>query len=332
MFFTRIGLEQATDEWVARYKAARIATFLDRGGECPGSLPVVADFCCGIGGDLMALAQVRRTVGIDHDAVTAHFAAINTGAAVETTDVAEFDFDGIAAWHVDPDRRRVGKRTTSLDWCLPNRTTIEQLLRRVPHAAVKLAPASEVPVEWGERCELEWIGRDRECRQLVAWHGNLALAAGQRRATVLPVAGDFVLRTIVGQPNQTIPIAEKPDRCVFDLDPAVLAARLKGALAIEYNLSALADGPTYLTGPQPIDDYALACFAVDAVLPFRVAKLARYLGARGIGQLEIKKRGVDVDPEKLRRELKLRGDNAATLLIACVAGRSTAIVAHRMPT
>ena len=32
-----------------------------------------------------------------------------------------------------------------------------------------------------------------------------------------------------------------------------------------------------------------------------------------IGQLEIKKRGVDIDPEKLRRDLKLRGDNAATL-------------------
>jgi hypothetical protein len=35
-------------------------------------------------------------------------------------------------------------------------------------------------------------------------------------------------------------------------------------------------------------------------------------------------------PEKLRRELKLRGDNAATLLITKVAGRPTAILAHRV--
>ena len=46
--------------------------------------------------------------------------------------------------------------------------------------------------------------------------------------------------------------------------------------------------------------------------------------------LEIKKRGVDIDPEKLRRDLKLRGDNAATLLITRIAGRATAILAMRL--
>ena len=48
MFFTRLGLEQATDLWVAAYKARRFA------GRSP-----VADLCCGIGGDLLALARPR---------------------------------------------------------------------------------------------------------------------------------------------------------------------------------------------------------------------------------------------------------------------------------
>jgi hypothetical protein len=66
------------------------------------------------------------------------------------------------------------------------------------------------------------------------------------------------------------------------------------------------------------------------VLPLRVRSIAQHLRERGIGRLEIMKRGVDIDPEKLRRELKLLGDNAATLLITQIAGRSAAIVAQRI--
>ena len=45
LFFTRKSLEQATSGRIARHKASRFA-----------HLPSVADICCGIGGDLIALA------------------------------------------------------------------------------------------------------------------------------------------------------------------------------------------------------------------------------------------------------------------------------------
>ena len=60
MFFTRLGLEQATDAWVARYKATRFPA---------GQL--LADLCCGIGGDLMALSERGPTRGVDRDPVAA---------------------------------------------------------------------------------------------------------------------------------------------------------------------------------------------------------------------------------------------------------------------
>jgi hypothetical protein len=69
---------------------------------------------------------------------------------------------------------------------------------------------------------------------------------------------------------------------------------------------------------------------VSDVLPMRVNKLAQHLRAHNIGQLEIKKRGVENDPEKLRRELKLSGSNVATLLIANFGGRPVAILAQRV--
>jgi hypothetical protein len=188
-----------------------------------------------------------------------------------------------------------------------------------------------VPSDWEQRCELEWISRDRECRQLVAWHGQFAEQAGKRRATVLPSRSELPARTVIGISSQPTPISTSIDRFVFDTDPAVLAAHLKGEVAAEHELRALAAGATYLTGPNPIvDDAALACFEVTEVLPMETRKLARHLAERGIGRLEIKKRGVDIDPERLRRELKLRGDNAATLLIANSGGRVVSILAQRV--
>jgi hypothetical protein len=199
-----------------------------------------------------------------------------------------------------------------------------------PHGAIKLAPAAQVPADWAARCELEWLSRGGECRQLVAWHGDLAQSPGKRRATIIANAAHGPPpRTVIGEPNRSIPIAAAPDRYIFDIDSAILAAHLKGALAAEHGLSALAAGPTYLTGPTAINDTALDCFEVTDVLSPRVATLAPYLHERGIGRLEIKKRGVDLDPEKLRRSLKIRGDHEATLLITPIAGRPVAILAKR---
>jgi hypothetical protein len=318
MFFTQLGLEQATDEWVAAYKAERFAD----GGP-------VADLCCGIGGDLCALAAQGRAVGVDRDPVAAHFAAANSGAEVHAADALEFDLSDVAALHIDPDRRPGGRRTTSLEFCEPDLAAMEQLLAQMPDAAAKLAPAAKVPDAWAERCELEWISRGRECRQLIAWHGLLAHSPGSRRATVLPAAVGAAPRTITGEADQPIALTNDIESYVFDIDPAVLAAGLKGALAATHGLSVLGARAGYLTGKRPAEDAALSCFAVADVLPLQLRKIAAYLHERAIGQLEIKKRGVDIDPEKLRRDLKLVGDHAATLLITRVGGRPTAILARR---
>ena len=329
MFFTRVGLEQATDEWTARYKAQR---FLSTPPRSNSTVPTIVDLCCGIGGDLLALAASTPTLGVDLDRISAHFAAINTGATVLQTDVTAFDFDGILAWHIDPDRRATGQRTTNLDYYQPDVAAIEQLLARCPHGAVKLAPATKVPPHWLEGCELEWISRDRECKQLVAWHGNLARNAGSVRATVISSGSRSAPRSITGAPNHPLAITSQIDRYVFDVDPAVTAARLTGALAAEHNLAALGAGPTYLTGPAAIDDAALTCFEVDEILTLEIRKLAQHLRNLGIGQLEIKKRGIDIVPEKLRRDLKLRGSNAAVLLITQTAGKPIVVLAHRITT
>ena len=61
-----------------------------------------------------------------------------------------------------------------------------------------------------------------------------------------------------------------------------------------------------------------------------VKVLRRELSARGIGSLEIKKRGVDIDPAQFRTRLGLRGPGSATLVLTRLAGARVAILAERV--
>src|SRR5262249_44116199 len=151
----------------------------------------------------------------------------------------------------------------------------------------------------------EWISRARQCRQLVAWFGQLAKHPGQRRATILRSAETSdeveIAATFVGQPNVECPIVPQISRYVLEPDAAVLAAKLEGALAIQQQLSALAADVAYYTADIPSAHPALTCFEVLDVMPFRERRLRSWLQERRIGRLEIKKRSVPIDPEMLRR-------------------------------
>ena len=333
MFFTPRALEQASDEIVAAYKAARFS-----------QAPRRFDLCCGIGGDLIALALGGEAVGVDRDPIMALLAETNARRLLETSpsaaaqnhapkvlqlDVESLDLDACDAWHIDPDRRSSGRRTTCVDLHSPPAEAIERMLAQNSHAAIKLAPAAQMPPAWSERAELEWISRARECRQLVAWFGSLAHEPSRRRATVLgKTAGES--RSLVGAPQPDPPPAERLERYLFEPDAAVLAAKLGGTLANEHQLAAITPGIAYWTGPRPIVDAALGCFEILEVLPLRLKPLKALLRARGIGRLEIKKRGVDQDPAKLRSQLDLAGENAATLLLTRIEKRTTAILARRL--
>jgi hypothetical protein len=326
MFFTAQGLEQATDELVAAYKARRFP---------PGAH--VLDVCSGIGGDLASLARDHDAAGLDRDPLSALFAEANVRALVGVArwrkvivaDASQADVAGFDAWHVDPDRRPRGRRTTRAALSDPPPETIDRLLAQNPHAAVKLAPAATWPERWTSQAELEWISRARGCRQLVAWFGNLAQNPGLRRATLLGTSDDPP-RTLVGLPNQEVPPAARIERYVFEPDAAILAAKLEGVVAAEHNLAVISPGVAYFTGPRPVNDPALAAFEVDEIVPFDLKKLKTLLRSRQVGRLEIKVRAVAEDPAELRKRLALSGDNSATLLITRREKRVLAILASRV--
>ncbi|MDN5746870.1 MAG: SAM-dependent methyltransferase, partial [Nocardioidaceae bacterium] len=61
-------------------------------------------------------------------------------------------------------------------------------------------------------------------------------------------------------------------------------------------------------------------------LPYREKQLRAALRERNVGTLTIKKRGVDVVPDALRKRLALSGDQEATIVLTRVAGEGTALL------
>jgi hypothetical protein len=323
MFFTPKSLMQASDEVIAAYKAARV----------PAGARF-ADLCCGIGGDLLALAGQGSAVGVDRDEVLVHFAQVNcavtsrAGGSAQVADAASVPVQDFDAWHIDPDRRPSGKRTTRVDLYGPSLEVVESLLAKNPNAAIKLAPAAEVPSNWNETAEREWLESRGECRQQVAWFGSLAKSLGMKVATIVDAAGGP--RTVQGRGEGPVPVAEKLGRFVYEPAAAVLAAKLTHVLCVQQNLAAVSSQAMYLTGDTLIHNAALAGFEVLEVLPLDERQLKARLRERGIGRLEVKKRGCDVEPDKLRKKMVVAGEESATILVCPIGGRTQAIVARRV--
>jgi hypothetical protein len=324
MFFTRKGLEQATDEQVAAVKAERFAE---------GS---VADLCCGIGGDLVALAThpSHSVVGVELDPAVAILAEANlrayrcARASVFVGDAAEFAVADFAAWHVDPDRRPADHRTSQPEHFQPPLVAIQRLLAANSNAAIKLAPASDVPAHWQSAVERQWLGSRGECRQQVVWHGALARFSGLHTATVVDALGGP--RTIAGRHDQPIPVAGALGRYLFEPHAAVLAAKLTAEVCRAHGLAAVSSGVAYLTGDTLVEEPACEVFEILEALQLDQKKLRAYCRERNIGRLEIKKRGVHLDPAKLRQAIVASGDNEATLVLTPLAGRVRTLVVRRV--
>lgn len=325
MLFTRAGLEQATRLPIAARHAGRFRA---------AGMNGVADLGCGIGGDALGLAGLGiRVHAVDADEVTAALAAYNLapfgdGASVAHARAEDVDLTGMDAVWLDPARRTAGhaetRQVASGEWS-PSLEWVFDLLRRVP-GGVKLGPGFDrtlIP----EDVEAQWISADGSTIELVLWAGALA-REGVRRAALV-VRGDDAWEL-------TAP-ADSPDvedrelgAYVHEPDGAVIRARLIGEVARALDAGMLSSGIAYVTSDAALTSPFVSTFRVREQLPADTKKLAQALRVRGIGTLEIKKRGVDIDPAVLRRKLSLRGDESATLIMTRVGSKRLAVLADRV--
>ncbi|GHB07642.1 methyltransferase [Streptomyces chryseus] len=317
MYFTPNGVEQATRTTVATYRAGRFAALGVRS---------VADLCCGIGGDAIALARAGvRVLAVDRDPLTAEVARANAevlglSALVEVrcADVTGVDTSAYDAVFVDPARRGGRGRIFDPEAYSPPLSWAIEAARTSAHAALKIAPG--VPHEAvPDDAEAEWISDGGDVKEAVFWFGT---APGAVRATLLPGP-----RTLVGA-GLPDPEPGEVGRYLYEPDGAVVRSHLVADVAREVGGRLIDETIAYITSDAlHATPYATAYEITDR-LPFGLKKLKALLRERGVGVLTVKKRGSAIEPEELRRKMKLSGPHSATVFLTRVAGAPTMLIGH----
>ena len=354
LFFTRDGLEQATRPAVAAHHAARLRA---------SGVGGVLDLGCGVGSDAMAFLRAGMSVrAVDIDTDTAAIAAANletvssrsrsrsggdfgdsvsgeAGSRGPTYEVVVGDAEhdagvsapestpGDWAWFADPARRDRTGRVWRLADFSPSWPFVLRLLAQDRVAGVKLGPAlphAEIPAG----VEAEWVSHRGTTLEAALWAGGDAIAGG-RRATVID-DHDGVASLLA---DATAPTAEVGPvrRYVYEPDGAVIRAGGIAVLAARLHATLLDPKIAYLSSDEGAPTPFAQAFEVLERLPYAEKSLRAWLRERKVGSLEIKQRGIDLDPAQLRRRLAPRGSAKATFLVTRTPKGALVLAVRRVP-
>ncbi|MCX5204779.1 class I SAM-dependent methyltransferase [Streptomyces sp. NBC_00237] len=355
MYFTPNGVEQSTRKSVADYRAARFRPIVNEqhaAEQHPASpataptpattpdtttarkAPHVIDLCGGIGGDALAMARAGLHVtAVDLDPAACLAAHTNAQALlpdpavldVVQADVLTYDLTGADALFLDPARRSGARgRIFDPEAYSPPLSFSVAAVRKVGAGAVKIAPG--IPHELvPDDFEAEWISDGGDVKEAVLWHappGSPHLTRGGRRATLLPSGASLLGR---GLPD---PDVRPVGRYLYEPDGAVIRAHLVAEVAEDLDGGLIDETIAYITADELRPTPYATPYEITDQLPFSVKKLKAVLREREVGVLTVKKRGSAVEPEELRKKMKLSGKNSATVFLTRVAGAPTMLIGH----
>lgn len=339
MLFTADGLEQASRLEVAASHAGRYAA---------ASLATVHDLGCGIGADAVAMSALGVTVqAVDADPVTAAVADANlrpwpdSRARAGLAEDVRLPADPLRAragvW-LDPARRTPGvadvtgrtRRVFRLDQIRPTWDFVLSVAREVPATGAKLSPSlpHDIPPLGTEAQWTSWRGTALEC---TVWWGPLAVRGGRSARVLRPDAPPVVVdeRACEDDPPAAAALSSLGP-WLYEADRAVTRAGLIGALTAATTGAEVEAGLGYVTSAEQVDVGYARRYAVQEAMPWSVKGLRAWLREHDVTGLTIKKRGIRLDDEQLRRQLKVgrdAGDGAqTTVVLTRVAGESVCLV------
>ena len=298
LWWTAEALEQSTPRIVALHHAQRFA-------EATREL----DLGCSVGGDLIAFGQ--RGVGVDSDLARCLLARANTGAPVACADVTTLDPRG---WvFADPARRTSGRRGFDpAGWSPPLDAVLSW---EVTGLGVKVAPGIDYDVLPAD-VEVELVSVAGDVKEAMLWLGA-ARRGARRMATLLPSGAQLVGSGAVAD-------VRAPGRYLLEPDGAVIRAHLVAEVCDLAEGWLLDASIAYVSADRAVPTPFGRWYEVLDVMPFSLKRLRERL--RGVGAVTIKKRGTAVEPEQLRRQLRLSGTGEATVVLTRVAGAQVAML------
>jgi hypothetical protein len=311
--FTDEALQQASAAPVALHRAKRLSD------------DMIHDVTCSIGTELAALRAVGAwAVGSDVDPVRLAMARYNLGDGAHLCRAdALKPVTRNAVVLADPGRRSGGRRRFDPRDYQPRLDALLDAYRG-REMVVKCAPGIDFDAvtRLGFTGEIEVTSYRGSVREACLWSAGLAEPGVRRRASVV----DRGEQITDAEPDDC-PV-RGPGRWILDPDGAVVRAGLVRQFAVRHGLWQLDPHIAYLSGDELPS--GLRGFEVLDRLAIDERRLRQALSALDCGALEILVRGVDIDPDALRRRLTLRGSRPLSVVITRIgsgaSGRGTAFI------
>lgn len=338
------SVQQATPSPVADIRAQHLK---DLGVE------LVADVTCSIGTELAHLHRAGITaVGADLDPQRLRMARANVpDVPVVRADALRPVIDAPVVI-ADPARRSSSGRIHKITDLMPPLPDLIEA-HRGRELAVKCAPGIDFSEVSDRAGQIDIVSVAGEVKEACVYTPGLRVRTGGvvqegegeplRRAVVIRQSGLLTLTSAMPYEEDDAATAAPAGRYLFDPDGAIVRAGLVRHLAAQHGWWQLDPRIAYLTGDTlpgtPSDGgaeeageavRAAGARAFEIVEQVPLKKLKAALHARSAARVEILVRGVDVDPDQLRKKLKLKAGKGAqkgwSVVITRIGDAATAFI------
>jgi hypothetical protein len=209
-------------------------------------------------------------------------------------------------------------------------------------------------------CGVEFTGHAGACKEAVLWFGPLAIH--RRWATVHEaglwhkIVAEEVTSTKApanvgnmgptGQRIVKMETAQKPESAIgatpideltagkilYEPHPAVIRAGAFAELCRQLDAQLIDPHIAYLLSASLHEHPLTQSFRLLEVHPFSLKQLNRRLQVLGVGEIELKKRGFPMEPEQIRKRLKLIEGGSKAVLLIMRYGQSHIMILAERPT
>lgn len=311
LLLTSDALQQATAFPVAEHRAAELAE------RYPGA--TVHDVTCSIGADLGALSGadgIGGVIGSDLDRVRLAMAAHNVPGATLACADALTPTSNADVFIADPARRSGGRRSFRIEDTEPPLLDVLAVYAGRP-LVVKSAPGIDYRLlrdRYGFDGEVQLVSLNGGVREACLW--SEPRPGVRRRATVIRTGGGGFEITDAADDSADV---DDAGAWIMDPDGAVIRAGLVRHFAKMHGLWQLDPQIAYLSGHElPVGERG---WRVIEQMGFSEKHLKRRLAELECGSVEIMVRGVDIDPDRLRKRLKLKGSQSLAVVITRIGRR-----------
>jgi len=325
---TTRSVEQASRPEFSRYRAERF-----RGARHLLEIGTASGF------DTAALARVaERVTSLEPDTALADMARHNlhlqgiTNVEIVTQTAEDYlvtaDLKRFDALFADPSRRdKDGARLRAGDEYLPPLSLVLDIPISGPRG-VKISPAVnvELPPNW----EREFLGIGGECLEQTVWSGLTTAPPS------VYLADKGARWRLTADEPSVADLDTGRYSFIYDPHPALVRSGSLDSFYAHTKIDLFDPRCAYGVSPELVASPFVRPFRIIDLLPYRDDSLAKRLYSLGwCSRTEIKKRGVEIDPDLVRRKLKLPPPHDGstpfgTVLIGRRGDSLTAVLAERV--